>query len=80
MSLVFILLWAIKQTKDLTSNRACDFQTKSVGNNGIGLVWLDKTKKNDLTINKPEEDKEQALTSGTDGVKCKQERDDTNLS
>ena len=58
MSLVFAFLFAINQAKDLILNGACDFQTKLVRKNGIGLVWLDKTKRNNFTVSKPKEDKD----------------------
>ena len=67
MSLVFTFLSATNQAKDLTLNGACDFQTKSMGNNGVGLIWLDKTEKNDFIMNKPEEDKDQAPKSWANG-------------
>ena len=60
MSLVFTFLSATNQAKDLTLNEACDFQAKSIGNDGFGSIWLDKTEKN-ITVNKPEKDKDQAL-------------------
>ena len=58
MSLVFAFLFAINQVKDLILNGACDFQTKLVGKNGIGLLWLDKTKRINFTVSKPKEDKD----------------------
>ena len=63
MSLVFTFLSATNQAKDLTLNGAWDFRTKSIGNDGDGLIWLDKTEKSDFTMNKPEEDRDQALES-----------------
>ena len=63
MTLVFTFLSATNQTKDLTLNGAWDFQTKSTRNDGVGSIWLDKTEKNDFIVNKPEEDKDQALKS-----------------
>ena len=60
---MFTFLSATNQAKDLTLNGAWDFQTKSIGNDGVGLIWLDKTEKSDFTMNKPEEDRDQALES-----------------
>ena len=79
MSLVFTLLCATNQTKDLTLKKTWDFQTKLVGKKGVGLEWWDKTKKKDSTVNKFEEDKDQALVSRTDGDKCKWAREDMSL-
>ena len=58
---MFTFLSATNRAKDLTLNEACDFQTKSIGNNGIGSIWLDRIEKNDFTINKPEENRDQAF-------------------
>ena len=54
MSLMFTFLCATNQAKDLTLNGACNFQTKSVVNDGIRSIWLNKTQKNNFTVNKPE--------------------------
>lgn len=59
---------------------ACDFQTKSIGNDGIGSIWLDRIEINDFTINKTEKDRDQALESGPNGDKYKCEREDMSLS
>ena len=76
---MFTFLCATNQAKDSTSNRACDFQIESVGNDGIWLVWLDMIEKNDFTVNKLQEDKDQVLKLGPDGDKCKWEREDMSL-
>ena len=62
---------------DLTLKRTWDFQTKLARKVGDES---DKTKKKDLTVNNPEEDKNQAFSSRTNGVKCKQAREDMRIS
>ena len=88
MSMVFTFLSVANQAKDLTLNRACDFQTKSrgndgvksIGNDGVKSIWLDMIEKNDFTMNKPQENRDQALELGPDQDKCKYKREDMSLS
>ena len=63
MSLMFTFLSVTNQAKDLTLNGACNFQTKSIGNDGVGSIRLDKIEKNDFMVNKPKENRDQALKS-----------------
>ena len=51
-----------------------------MGNNGTRSTWLDKTKKNEFTVNKLEEDIDHALAFETNKDKCKQVRDTMSLS
>ena len=78
--MVFTFLSVTNQAKDLTLNRACDFQTKSIGNDGVKSIWLDMIEKNDFTMNKPQENRDQALELGPDQDKCKYKREDMSLS
>ena len=80
MSMVFTFLSVTNQAKHLTLNRACDFQTKSIGNDGVKSIWLDMIEKNDFTMNKPQENRDQALELGPDRDKCKYKREDMSLS
>lgn len=57
----------------MSLNGTLDFQTKLVVKNETESDWLDKTKKNDFTINISNEDNDQALTFRTNGDKYKQE-------
>ena len=67
MSFVLTFLNVTKQAKDLTLNGANEYQTKSIGNEGVGSIWLVKIEKNDLTVNKLEENRDQALKSWPKG-------------
>ena len=78
--MVFTFLSVTNQAKHLTLNRACDFQTKSIGNDGVKSIWLDMIEKNDFTMNKPQENRDQALELGPDRDKCKYKREDMSLS
>ena len=71
-SLVFTFLYATNWTKDLTLKETWEFHTNLVGKLGDKSERWDKVRKKDLTVNNPEEDKDQDLTSETDGDKCKQ--------
>ena len=66
---MFTFSCAINQAKNLTLNGACNFQTKSIGNDGVGSIWLDSIEKNDFNVNKLEEDKDQTLESRPIGDK-----------
>ena len=55
----------------MTLKGTWDFQTKLVGKAGEELERWEKARKKDLTVDNPEEDKDQDLVSKTDGVKCK---------
>ena len=67
MSLVFTFLYATNQAKDLTLKGTWDFQMKLARKAGDESERWDKTKKKDLTVNNPEEDRNQAFASGTGG-------------
>ena len=56
------------------------FPNKLVGKARDESERWDKTRKKDLTVNNPKKDKNQALRSRTNGVKCKQAREDMRLS
>ena len=66
---MFTFSCAINQAKNFTLNGACNFQTKSIGNDGVGSIWLDSIEKNDFNVNKLEEDRDQALESRPIGDK-----------
>ena len=72
MWLVFTILCVTNQAKDLTLKGTWDFQTKLVEKEGIESERWDKTKKKNLTINNPKEDKDHALAFETDGVKARE--------
>ena len=65
---------------DLTLRGTWDFQTKLVRRKGTGSEELDKAIKKDFIINKPEENRDQALASRADEDKCKRAREDISLS
>ena len=71
MLLIFTFLCVTYQAKDLTLRKTWDFQIKLVRRKGIGAKWSDKAAKKDFTVNKLEENKDQAITFGANGDKCK---------
>ena len=58
------------QTRALTFEGAFDFHKNLVGRNNIGFEKFDKAKRKDLTVNKPDEDKDQVLEFSMEGEKC----------
>ena len=76
MLLVFTFPCTTNQAGALTFEGAFELYKNLVGRNKIGFEKFDKAKKKDLTKNKPDEDKEQALESATEGEKCIELRKD----
>ena len=74
-SLVFTFLCATNQTKDLTLKGTWEFHTNLVGKCGEKSSIWDKAKKKDLTVNNPDEDKDQDLASEAEMDKCIKSRD-----
>lgn len=70
MVLVFTLLWASNQAKAFTLDETLGFYRNLVVVKGAVSIELDKAKKKDFLKTKPQKDKDQALISRTDGVKC----------
>ena len=79
MLLVFTFLCATNQAKALTFEGAFDFHRNLAERNKIGFEKLDKAKKKDFTVNKPEKDKDQTFESKI-GDKCTKLREDMSLS
>ena len=56
MLLVFTFLCVTSQAKVLALDGTLDFHTNLVKHKEIGSDWLDKTRKNNLTVNNSDED------------------------
>ena len=67
------------QTRALTFEGAFDFHKNLVGRNNIRFEKFDKAKRKDLTVNKPNEDKDQVLESTIEGEKYTELREDMSL-
>ena len=80
MSLVFNFLYTTNQAKALTFEGAFDLHDKLAERNRIGFEKLDKAKKKYVSMNKSENDKDQAFKSTAKEEKCTELRKDTSLS
>ena len=79
MPLVFTILCATNQARALTFEGTFDFHKNLTRRNKTGFEKLDTANKKDLTINKPEEDKDLAFESTAEGDKCTKLREDMSL-
>ena len=64
------------QARALTFEGAFELHKNLARRNKIGFEKFDKAKKKDLTENKLDEDKDQAIESATEGEKCIELRED----
>ena len=64
------------QARALTFEGAFEFHKNLARRNKIGFEKFDKAKKKDLTENKLDEDKDQAIESAIEGEKCIELRED----
>ena len=64
------------QARALTFEVAFEFHKNLARRNKIGFEKFDKAKKKDLTENKLDEDKDQAIESAIEGEKCIELRED----
>ena len=67
------------QARILTFEGALNFHKNLARRNKIGFEKFDKAKKKDLTVNKPNEDKDQVLESTIEGEKYTELREDMSL-
>ena len=67
------------QAKVFTFEGAFNFHKNLARKNKIRFENFDKAKKKDLTKNKSDEDKDQALEFATEGEKCTELREDMSL-
>ena len=67
---------AANQARALTSEGAFDLHKNLAGRNKTKFKKFDKAKKKNLTVNKPDKDKDQALESVAEGEKCTEPRED----
>ena len=64
---MFTFPCATNQARALTFEGTFELHKNLAGRNKIGLETFDKAKKKDFTVNKPDEDKDQALESAREG-------------